>query len=88
MPIYEYECRSCGRLHEVMQKYSDTQLACCPECGGETRKLISNTSFVLKGSGWYKTDYASGNDKKPLDKEKSSGASSTEKKTENKSEAA
>lgn len=59
MPIYEYECHSCGRRHEIMQRYSDLPLTICPACGGMMKKLISNTSFVLKGTGWYKTDYAS-----------------------------
>lgn len=58
MPIYEYECLQCGKNHELMQKFSDALLTACPECGGELKKLISNTSFVLKGSGWYITDYA------------------------------
>ncbi len=60
MPVYEYECESCGARHEIMQRYTDMPLAICPACGGSVRKLISNTSFVLKGTGWYKTDYASG----------------------------
>lgn len=58
MPIYEYECLSCGATSEAMQKFSDAPLTTCSECGGQLRKLISNTSFVLKGTGWYKTDYA------------------------------
>lgn len=68
MPIYEYGCVKCGKTHEIMQKFSDDPMTVCPDCGGEVRKLISNTSFVLKGTGWYATDYASnkshGNDKK------------------------
>jgi putative FmdB family regulatory protein len=59
MPIYEYECSGCGKRHEVMQKITDAPLAKCPECGGDLKKMISNTSFVLKGTGWYMTDYAS-----------------------------
>jgi putative FmdB family regulatory protein len=70
MPIYEYECLQCGRNHEIMQKFSDTPLKTCPECGGQMRKLISNTSFVLKGSGWYATDYASNERKKAAEVEK------------------
>ena len=58
MPVYEYECESCGAYHEIMQKYTDMPLAKCPACGGPVKKLISNTTFVLKGTGWYKTDYA------------------------------
>lgn len=68
MPIYEYRCDECGHELEVMQKFSDEPLKDCPECGGKVHKLISNTSFVLKGSGWYADGYAStakkGNGKK------------------------
>ncbi|MBF0506045.1 MAG: zinc ribbon domain-containing protein [Nitrospirae bacterium] len=58
MPIYEYQCLVCEKISEAMQKFSDAPLAVCPECGGQLKKLISNSSFVLKGTGWYKTDYA------------------------------
>lgn len=69
MPIYEYECRACRKTTEAMQKFSDAPLAECPDCGGQLKKLISNTSFVLKGTGWYKTDYApkvAGSEKKSI----------------------
>lgn len=58
MPIYEYECYNCKRIHEVMQRFNDEPLKNCPICGGELRKLVSQSSFILKGSGWYVTDYA------------------------------
>jgi putative FmdB family regulatory protein len=58
MPIYEYECSTCNRVHEIIQKFSDEPLKNCPLCGGEVRKLISPSSFILKGTGWYVTDYA------------------------------
>jgi putative FmdB family regulatory protein len=58
MPIYEYECLSCGKQCEVIQKFNDEPLNSCPDCGGAMHKLISQTSFVLKGTGWYVTDYA------------------------------
>lgn len=87
MPIYEYECLACGKNHEIMQKISDAPLAACPACGGELKKLISSTSFVLKGSGWYVTDYASGDRKKAMDSEKgSNGSKKEEKKSESKAE--
>lgn len=70
MPIYEYRCLDCGREHEFIQKFSDAPKAECPECGGRLEKLISNTSFVLKGSGWYVTDYASGDRKAKMEAEK------------------
>jgi len=58
MPIYEYKCEKCRKHHEIMQKITEKPLTICPSCGGAMKKLISNTSFVLKGSGWYVTDYA------------------------------
>ncbi len=57
MPIYEYQCRKCGQF-ETMRKISEPPLKRCPTCAGKVTKLMSNTSFQLKGSGWYVTDYA------------------------------
>src|SRR5262245_4168624 len=59
MPIYEYTCQKCGHHLEVMQKMSDKPLTKCPECKGKLEKIFSQTSFQLKGSGWYVSDYAS-----------------------------
>jgi putative FmdB family regulatory protein len=70
MPIYEYKCLKCGKEFEVIQKFSDEPLRKCSDCEGEVRKLISNTSFILKGTGWYATDYASSERKKAVDAEK------------------
>ncbi|MBN1881425.1 MAG: zinc ribbon domain-containing protein [Deltaproteobacteria bacterium] len=58
MPIYEYECQQCGEVTEVMQRITEDPLTTCEICGGPIKRLISNTSFVLKGTGWYATDYA------------------------------
>ena len=58
MPIYEYKCSKCGKVFEIIQKVSDEPLSRCKFCGGKVDRLISNTSFQLKGSGWYLTDYA------------------------------
>jgi putative FmdB family regulatory protein len=57
MPLYEYQCESCQKVHEIIQKFSDAPLAECPDCNGPMSKLISRSSFALKGSGWYTTDY-------------------------------
>lgn len=57
MPIYEYRCSKCGEF-EVMQKITDKPLSKCPSCRSKVSKLMSNTSFQLKGTGWYITDYA------------------------------
>ncbi|MHB1661136.1 MAG: FmdB family zinc ribbon protein [bacterium] len=59
MPIREYKCKECGNYMEVIQGVNEKPLEACPKCGGKLEKLISNSSFVLKGSGWYKTDYGS-----------------------------
>ncbi|MGB9755478.1 MAG: FmdB family zinc ribbon protein [Desulfurella sp.] len=59
MPIYEYKCSACGESIELMQKMGAKAPKTCPVCGAVNtlKKLISNTSFELKGSGWYVTDY-------------------------------
>lgn len=57
MPIYEYQCQKCGTF-EVTQRITEKALSKCPTCRGKVKKLISNTSFQLKGTGWYLTDYA------------------------------
>ena len=58
MPIYEYECSKCSRTFEAMQKITDAPLKRCKFCNGTVERLISTSSFQLKGSGWYLTDYA------------------------------
>lgn len=99
MPIYEYHCDRCGDFEE-MQRITDPALARCPRCKGKIRRLISQTSFQLKGTGWYVTDYArAGNGGKKADKsdksetsekseksEKSDGGSASDTKAESKTE--
>ena len=64
MPIYEYACKKCEHVFDVLQKMSDEPLTYCPECGApELRKLISAPSFRLKGGGWYETDFKQGDNK-------------------------
>ena len=58
MPIYEYVCGKCGDHLEVIQKVGDEPLKRCKKCRGKLEKIISRTSFQLKGSGWYASDYA------------------------------
>jgi putative FmdB family regulatory protein len=83
MPIYEYECPNCGKHFEIFQKFSDEPLSRCQECGGHVHKLISKTSFILKGTGWYATDYASPVRKKAKEAKDKSG-NKAETKTETK----
>lgn len=59
MPIYEYECTKCGHQTEIWQKFSDAPMTKCEMCKGKVKKLISQSTFHLKGTGWYVTDYAS-----------------------------
>ncbi|MBF0529084.1 MAG: zinc ribbon domain-containing protein [Deltaproteobacteria bacterium] len=61
MPIYEYQCKACSQITEEIQKFSDPPLKTCPSCGGKVKKVMSQNTFHLKGSGWYVTDYASKN---------------------------
>ncbi len=81
MPIYEYECAKCGHRTEVWQKFSDLPVSECEVCKGRMRKLVSHSSFHLKGTGWYVTDYASKSLHNPShvsggSEKKASGASS------------
>lgn len=70
MPIYEYKCSECGHMTEAWQKFSDLPLRTCDVCGGSVKKIISQNTFQLKGSGWYVTDYASkSSENKPADRE-------------------
>jgi putative FmdB family regulatory protein len=87
MPIYEYNCQKCGTF-ETTQKITEKPLSKCPTCKGKVKKLISNTSFQLKGTGWYVTDYArKGQSNGDGNGSKSSSAESkTESKGDSKSE--
>jgi putative FmdB family regulatory protein len=71
MPVYEYQCKACGRDFEYQQRMSDPDKTTCEACGGALDRLISRTAFSLKGSGWYKDLYAS---PKPETAAKSEGA--------------
>ena len=59
MPTYEYECLKCPRIFEVRQRITEPALETCDRCGGPIHRLLSATPFILKGGGWYVTDYPS-----------------------------
>ncbi len=61
MPLYEYECRKCGKRTQRIQRVSAVPLAECPLCGGELHRLLGVPALQFKGSGWYVTDYGKGN---------------------------
>ena len=63
MPIYEYQCESCQEIIEAWQSLKDAPLTTCPSCAGSMKKLISMSSFQLKGGGWYADGYGNGGKK-------------------------
>jgi putative FmdB family regulatory protein len=94
MPIYEYDCPRCG-VFEATQRITENPISRCPTCRSKVKKLISQTSFQLKGTGWYATDYGrkgngSGGKESRVSREASNGNGSKEsdaKKSEANSEA-
>jgi putative FmdB family regulatory protein len=77
VPTYEYHCDGCGRDFEVKQRISEEPLKTHDGCGGAVRRLLSAAPFILKGEGWYVTDYPSASRKKALDSEKGGGDKSS-----------
>jgi len=78
MPVYEYECSECMKTFEIQQRMTDNPLTNCPDCDGALKKLMSMSSFHLKGGGWYADGYASkstGDNKKSTPSCKSKSAS-------------
>ena len=66
MPIYEFECRACGKRFDRLQKLSDPDPDTCPHCGAhaQIKRCLTAPSFRLSGSGWYETDFKKDGDKK------------------------
>ena len=79
MPIYEYVCEKCGSRIEIIQRVGDPPPKRCRKCRGKLQKAISRTSFQLKGSGWYATDYPSKQAAAGKSKSEKSGADKTDK---------
>ena len=86
MPIYEYKCRKCGKQFEAFQGITDPELKSCKFCKGKVNKLVSMSSFTLKGSGWYATDY--GGQKSPVTSAPAKEATPTVEKSATTSESA
>ena len=77
MPIYEYRCNDCGFQKEYLQKFSDPAHTHCPSCGQESfAKLLSAAGFLLKGSGWYATDFRGGGAQAGAKSDENSGGQS------------
>ena len=75
VPTYEYECPKCPRVFEVKQRITEPMLEVCERCGGPIHRLLSATPFILKGGGWYVTDYPSESRKKASKSESTSSES-------------
>ncbi len=73
MPIYEYSCPQCG-VFEIVQRIKESPLKKCPTCASKVERLVSRTSFILKGTGWYATDYGRGNGAPKSESRKSESA--------------
>jgi putative FmdB family regulatory protein len=81
MPLYEYECTTCHKHTEKIQKFSDTEITICPHCGGKLERVLSAPAVSFKGGGWYADGY--GNAKpKPASEGSGGSKSSTESKSE------
>lgn len=79
MPTYEYECDKCRRVFEIRQRISEPALTACDACGGAVRRLLSAAPFILKGAGWYVTDYPSESRKKAVETEKKATSGTADK---------
>ena len=85
MPVYEYDCPTCEKVYEVHQGINDQPLTSCSVCGGKVKKIMSMSSFHLKGGGWYSDGYASGSSTATQTKEAAKAAKKTTKDTVKKS---
>jgi putative FmdB family regulatory protein len=77
VPTYDYECQQCNRTFEVRQRISAAPLTKCQSCGGPVRRLLAAAPFILKGRGWYVTDYPSESRKKAMEAEKKTAPAET-----------
>ena len=85
MPLYEYECESCGHRFEMLQKVADSPLTSCVKCEGKVERLLSSPAIQFKGTGWYVTDYARKGQASSTESESSESPSKTNKSEKNRS---
>ncbi len=79
MPLYEYECTTCHKHTEKIQKFSDPEITVCPHCGGKLERVLSAPAISFKGGGWYADGYGNAKPKSSVD-QSSNGSSSTDSK--------
>jgi len=85
VPLYEYECQSCGHRFEMLQKVADSPLTSCVKCEGKVERLLSSPAIQFKGTGWYVTDYARKGQASSTESESSESPSKTTKSEKNRS---
>jgi putative FmdB family regulatory protein len=85
MPLYEYECTSCHKHTEKIQKFSDPELTVCPHCGGKLERVISAPAVSFKGGGWYADGYGNTKPKSSSDSSKDSSSSDSKSSADSKS---
>jgi len=83
MPLYEYECTTCHKHTEKIQKFSDPEITVCPHCGGHLERVISAPAVSFKGGGWYADGY--GNAKPKSSGDSAKGSSDTKSSSDSKS---
>jgi putative FmdB family regulatory protein len=86
MPLYEYECKSCGKHTEKIQKFSDAEITTCPHCGGPLERVISAPAISFKGGGWFKDGYGNAKPTASNSESKSESGTASESSTAAKSE--
>ncbi len=76
MPLYEYECTTCHKRTEKIQKFSDPEITTCPYCGGKLERVLSAPAISFKGGGWYADGYGNAKPKSSGDSSASDGSAS------------
>ena len=85
MPLYEYECTTCHKHTEKIQKFSDPEITVCPHCGGKLERVLSAPAVSFKGGGWYADGYGNAKPKSSSDSSKDSSSSDSKSSTDSKS---
>jgi putative FmdB family regulatory protein len=79
MPLYEYECTTCHKHTEKIQKFSDPEITVCPHCGGHLERVVSAPAISFKGGGWYADGYGNAKPKSSGDSANTKSAGSDSK---------
>ena len=86
MPLYEYECTTCHKHTEKIQKFSDPEITVCPHCGGQLERVLSAPAISFKGGGWYADGYGNAKPKASGDSDGSTSNGGSKPGNESKSD--